>query len=179
MRGPWHIVQQRVFLLDIATGDVWPCFRQGPEDSVGHEFFTQDGLIFFDNRGPGHDGTITSDRTQAVAAAEGGDSGFVPFVGLADRSGIMRRRFPMPFYLNHYHADSAHARLVGDGVDDLFLIDLREATPRLAPLCHHGTSWRGQHTHCHPTFSQDDRYILFASDRALGAAQLYLLDMAR
>ena len=65
--GPWNLVTQRIWLLDFVSREAKPCFRQDEQDSIGHEFWTQDGYIFFDDRGPGHDGTITSDRTQAVA----------------------------------------------------------------------------------------------------------------
>ena len=58
--GPWNLVTQRIWLLDFITREARPCFRQAEQDSVGHEFWTRDGCIFFDNRGPGHDGTITS-----------------------------------------------------------------------------------------------------------------------
>ena len=65
--GPWNLVAQRIWFLDFISHEAWPCFRQKEEDSIGHEFWTQDSYVFFDDRGPGHDGTITSDRTQAVA----------------------------------------------------------------------------------------------------------------
>jgi oligogalacturonide lyase len=89
--GPWNLVTQRIWLLDFVSREAKPCFRQIEQDSVGHEFWTQDGLIFFDNRGPGHDGTITSSRTQAVATevAVKEQHDFIPFVGLADRDGEM------------------------------------------------------------------------------------------
>lgn len=173
--GPWHIVQQRIYLLDIRTGELWPCFRQEAKDSVGHEFFTRDGLVFFDNRGPGHDGTITSSREQAVAQALAEPSGFIPYVGVADESGAVLRTYPLPYYFNHYHANPEATLLVADGVDDLSLIRLDTPEPELLPLCHHGTSWHGQHTHCHPTFSWDGKQILYASDSS-GKVQLYLVE---
>ena len=83
-----------------------PCFRQDEEDSIGHEFWTQDGYIFFDDRGPGHDGTITSARTQAVATdVPVNQNAMIPFVGLADRNGNVVKRIDMPYYCNHYHAN--------------------------------------------------------------------------
>ncbi|MDR0929871.1 MAG: oligogalacturonate lyase family protein [Oscillospiraceae bacterium] len=173
--GPWHLVQQRIYLLRLSTGELWPCFRQSAEDSVGHEFFTQDGLIFFDNRGPGHDGTITSDLTQAVAT-EPVETDFIPYVGLADGSGQVLTTYPMPFYMNHYHANPDHSLLVGDAVRDLSLIDLTQSPAALTPLCHHGTSWHGQETHCHPTFSWDGKQVLFASDQT-GKVQVYCVDI--
>ena len=60
---------QPFWLLDFTWCESQPYFRQAESDSVGHEFWTADSYIFFDNRGPGHDGTITSDRTQAVATS--------------------------------------------------------------------------------------------------------------
>ncbi len=174
--GPWNLVHQRIWLLNTGTGEIDPCFRQGEKDSVGHEFWTRKGEIFFDNRGPGCDGTITSDRTQAVAQPV--DSDFVPMVGLADATGRVLRTYAMPHYCNHYHATSDDHLLVGDEVDDLVLIRLHDdgTPPALTKLCHHGTSWRGQHTHCHPTFSWDDRRVLFASDKT-GTVQLYEIEV--
>ena len=86
--GPWNLVTQRIWLLDFASREVKPCFRQDEQDSIGHEFWTQDGYLFFDDRGPGHDGTITSARTQAVATdVQVNQNAMIPFVGLADRNG--------------------------------------------------------------------------------------------
>ncbi|HWQ14903.1 MAG TPA: oligogalacturonate lyase family protein [Roseiflexaceae bacterium] len=182
--GPWHLVTQRIWLLDFAARAASPCFRQTEEDSVGHEFWTQDGLIFFDNRGPGHDGTITSERTQAVATevavkAHGASAGapFRPYVGLADRRGQVVRRIDMPYYTNHYHANPDNTVLVGDDVDDIVLIDISGEEARLELLVSdHGTSWHTQSSHCHPTWSWDGSRILYASDRG-GRVNLYLVEV--
>jgi oligogalacturonide lyase len=181
--GPWHLVTQRIWLLDFASREVRPCFRQGEDDSVGHEFWTGDGHIFFDNRGPGHDGTITSNRTQAVATdvAVKQQENFVPFVGLADRKGNVVRHLDMPYYTNHYHANPDHTLLVGDDVDDLVLIDISRESASLQVLCSHKTSWHSSNTHCHPTWSWDGKKILFASDYIDGNPQhrrvnIYMVD---
>lgn len=178
--GPWHLVTQRIWLLDVVSHTAFPCFRQTEEDSVGHEFWTQDGRIFFDNRGPGHDGTITSHRTQAVAvdvAVKSTASGaFRPYIGLANRRGEVVWRIDMPYYTNHYHANPNATRLVGDDVDDLVLIDISGDEVRLETLVrHHGTSWHTQSSHCHPTWSWDGARILYASDRG-GRVNLYLVE---
>jgi oligogalacturonide lyase len=182
--GPWHLVTQRIWLLDFAERSARPCFRQAEQDSVGHEFWTQDGLLFFDNRGPGHDGTITSTRTQAVATdvqvkaahALGADGEpFRPYVGLADRNGTVLREIDMPYYTNHYHANPDNTVLVGDDVDDIVLIDISTGAATLELLVSdHGTSWHTQSSHCHPTWSWDGSQILYASDRG-GKVQLYLV----
>ena len=174
--GPWHLVQQRIWILDLLTGKVIPCFRQDEDDSVGHEFWTRDGLIFFDNRMAGHDGTITVSRTQAVASDHAGKPGQVPYVGLANKQGEVIRRIDMPFYCNHYHANNDNTLLVGDEVDDLVLIDLTTPKAELTTLCNHGTSWNWQRVHCHPTWSWNSDKILYTSDRG-GHGNLYLLEM--
>jgi len=173
--GPWNLVTQRIWLLDFVAREARPCFRQNEYDSVGHEFWTRDGYIFFDNRGPGHDGTITSHRTQAVATeVQIKQNVMTPFVGLADRKGNVIRRIDMPFYCNHYHANPDHTLLVGDDVDDLVLIDISGQAAKLQVLCNHRTSWHTQTAHCHPTWSWDGSRILYASDDG-GKVNLYLV----
>ncbi len=174
--GPWNLVTQRIWLLDFVAREARPCFRQDEHDSVGHEFWTQDGYIFFDNRGPGHDGTITSHRTQAVATHVAvKESTMIPFVGLADRRGNVVRRIEMPYYCNHYHANPGNTLLVGDDVDDLVLIDISGEKAALQLLCTHKTSWHTQSSHCHPTWSWDGKRILYASDYG-GRVNLYLVE---
>ncbi|MBR3037049.1 MAG: PD40 domain-containing protein [Lachnospiraceae bacterium] len=172
--GPWNYVQQRIWLLDIVSKKAWPCFRQEEDDSVGHEFWTRDGNIFFDNRMAGHDGTITVSRTQAVTDDHAGKPGQIPYVGLADKKGEVIKRIDMPFYCNHYHANNDNTKLVGDEVDDLVLIDMATEPATLTTLLNHGTSWNGQNTHCHPTWSWDASKILYCSDRD-GKCNLYIV----
>lgn len=175
--GPWNLVAQRIWLLDLVAREAFPCFRQEEYDSVGHEFWTQDGYIFFDDRGPGHDGTITSSRTQAVATeVQVNQNVMIPFVGLADRKGNVVKRIDMPYYCNHYHANPDNTVLVGDDVDDLVLIDISGTEASLSVLCSHGTSWHTQNSHCHPTWSWDGSRILYASDRG-GRVNLYLVQL--
>ncbi len=174
--GPWHLVTQRIWLLDFVSREARPCFRQQEQDSVGHEFWTQDGYIFFDNRGPGHDGTITSDRTQAVATKVAvKQKTMIPFVGLADRNGGVVRRIEMPYYCNHYHANPDNTLLVGDDVEDLVLIDISGEKAKLEILCNHKTSWHTQSSHCHPTWGWDGSRILYASDHG-GRVNLYIVE---
>jgi oligogalacturonide lyase len=173
--GPWNLVTQRIWVLDFAARSVWPIYRQNEEDSIGHEFWTQDGYIFFDDRGPGHDGTITSDRTQAVATGvHVNENAMIPFVGLADRYGKVIKKIDMPYYCNHYHANPSNTTLVGDDVDDLVLIDISGKKATLDVLCNHKTSWHMQSSHCHPTWSWDGSRILYASDFG-GRVNLYMI----
>lgn len=174
--GPWNLVTQRIWILDFVSREAKPCYRQEEYDSIGHEFWTQDSHIFFDDRGPGHDGTITSSRTQAVATeVPVNENAMIPFVGLADRCGAIVRRVDMPFYCNHYHANPDNTILVGDDVDDLVLIDIAGDEAKLSVLCHHKTSWHTQSSHCHPTWSWDGTRILYASDFG-GKVNIYLVE---
>ncbi|MBN2004503.1 MAG: PD40 domain-containing protein [Anaerolineae bacterium] len=182
--GPWNLVTQRIWILDFVSREARPCYRQEEYDTIGHEFWTQSSagipsLIFFDDRGPGHDGTITSSRTQAVATTTAvNENAMIPFVAFADRNGALIRRVDMPFYCNHYHANPDNTLLVGDDVDDLVLIDISTETAQLSTLCHHKTSWHTQSSHCHPTWSWDGSRILYASDYG-GKVNLYLVDGGR
>ncbi len=174
--GPWNLVTQRIWILDFVSREAKPCYRQEEYDSIGHEFWTQDSYIFFDDRGPGHDGTITSSRTQAVATeVPVNANAMIPFVGLADCYGNVVRRVEMPFYCNHYHANPNNTILVGDDVDDLVLIDISGDEAKLSVLCHHKTSWHTQSSHCHPTWSWDGSRILYASDFG-GKVNIYLVE---
>jgi oligogalacturonide lyase len=175
--GPWNYVQQRIWMLNTVTRTVKPCFIQEEDDSIGHEFWTRDGLVFFDNRGKGHDGTITSDKTQAVTVTE--DSGdAIPWVGFADKECNLVRRLDVPYYCNHYHANIDNTLLVADAVDDIVLIDISKDEAKLETLCTHNTSWRYQAVHCHPCWSWSNDKILFASDRDKeGYPQLYIVKM--
>lgn len=172
--GPWNLVTQRIWFLDIVSRSVVPCFRQGEDDCVGHEFWTRDGLIFFDNRRKGHDGTITSDRKQLAKIEE--DSGQIPYVGLVDNKGNVIKEIEMPFYFNHYHANNENSLLVGDDVDYICLLDISGEKTKLTKLCYHGTSWLNAKTHCHPTFSWKGDKILFASDKD-GKINLYMIKL--
>lgn len=175
--GPWNLVQQRIWIFNTITRTVEPCFRQKQDDSVGHEFWTRDGLIFLDNRGPGHDGTITVNKTQATIMPENCEEA-IPQIGFVDRYGKVERTLSLPYYCNHYHANKDNTLLVGDAVNDLVLMDISKENPTMEILCEHNTSWLSHNVHCHPTWSWSNDKILFASDRdKLGCAQLYMVNM--
>ena len=172
--GPWNLVHQRIWILDITSRSVKPCFRQNEDDCIGHEFWTRDGLIFFDNRRKGHDGTITSDRTQATIPAEASTQ--IPYIGFADKNGKIMKTIEMPYYCNHYHANNDNSLLVGDEVENLVIIDIKGDEHKLKTLCVHNTSWYTQMTHCHPTFSWGGDKILYTSD-CEGECNIYMVEL--
>ncbi|MGE7602950.1 oligogalacturonate lyase family protein [Peribacillus sp. NPDC097675] len=172
--GPWNLVHQRIWVLDIEKQSVTPIYRQNEHDCIGHEFWTFNGLIFFDNRRKGHDGTITVHKTQATILEKSIKD--IPFVGLSNSKGVILKQYDLPSYCNHYHSNPNNTLLVGDEVEDLLLIHLQEDKVSIETLCTHKTSWNTQQTHCHPTFSWDGTQILFTSDRD-GPCNLYLVKL--
>lgn len=173
--GPWNYVQQRIWMLNTITRRTKPCYVQEEKDSLGHEFWTRDGMVFYDNRGRGHDGTITSDKSQAVTMDYDGPDD-IPEVGFVDKDCNVVRTLELPYYCNHYHANVDNTKLVADAVNDIVLMDISTDTPAIETLCEHNTSWRYQAVHCHPTWSWSNNAILYASDRdAEGEPQLYLV----
>lgn len=175
--GPWNYVHQRIWVLDMNTGDVVPCFRQGEDDCVGHEIWTKDGNIMFDNRRAGHDGTISSDKTQVIAGEVHTDQ--IPYFGFAHKDGKVYKQIEMPFYCNHYVANNDNTLFAGDEVEDLVLIRPIEGEekPQLIVLANHNTTWFYQRSHCHPTFSWDGKKILYAADRDVEHCNIFLVDV--
>ena len=172
--GPWNLVHQRIWMLNLLTRSVTPLVRQGKDDCVGHEFWTRDGLVFFENRLEGHDGTITENKTQAYAKAPKSD--LLPYVGFCNIKGEILRTVNMPVYCNHYHANNDNTLLVGDAAEHIMLIDVSGKTANARELCTHGTSWRTQSSHCHPTFGWGGKKILYASDVG-GKLNIYMVEL--
>jgi len=172
--GPWNYVHQRIWLLNMETSEVIPCFRQGEDDCVGHEFWTRDGSILFDNRRAGHDGTISSRKTQVVTAEVRTDQ--VPYFGFADRTGHVYKKIEMPFYCNHYHANNDNTMFVGDGIEDIVLIRVIDGKAELVSLAQHNTTWKYQRSHCHPTFNWQGTKILYAADTDDKHCNLFMVD---
>lgn len=172
--GPWNLVHQRIWVLDLVKRSTVPCVRQVADDCIGHEFWTRDGLIFFDNRRKGHDGTVTPDRAQATTQSIITDQ--IPYIGFANKAGEVVKTIDLPYYCNHYHANNDNTLLIGDEFDDIVLIDISKDTTSIESLCTHHTSWSTGGRHCHPTFGWNGSKILFLSDKD-GNRNLYLMDL--
>jgi len=174
--GPWNYVHQRIWILDMNTGVVIPCFRQTEDDCVGHEIWTRDGNIMFDNRRAGHDGTISFSKTQVIATES--HTGQVPYFGFAYKDGKVFKKIVMPFYCNHYIANNDNTLFAGDEVENLVVIRPveGEGKPEITVLASHNTTWLYQRSHCHPTFSWDGKMILYAADTDEEHCNIFLVD---
>lgn len=174
--GPWNYVQQRIWLINVRSGEVWPCCRQAKEDCVGHEFWRAGGDIIFDNRRGGHDGTISNTKQQVYEKEA--ISSETPYFGFAHKDGTVYRRIDMPFYCNHYYANSDLSLFVGDDVEDILLIKPQaDGSPKMRVLAGHNTTWHYQRSHCHPTFSRDGKKLLYAADTDRWHDNLFLVDV--
>ncbi len=176
--GPWNYIQQRIWVIDMEKGEVWPCFRQVEEDCVGHEFWTQDGDIVFDNRRDGHDGTISNTKEQ-VYATHTESSGAIPYFGFAKKDGTVYRTIDMPYYCNHYYGNYDLSLFVGDATEDIVLIKPDETgkNPKIHILANHNTTWHYQRSHCHPTFSADGKKVIYAADTDRWHDNVFMVDV--
>lgn len=154
--GPWDLVDQRVWGLDLASGRTWKIRPAGPGERLGHEYWLADGQrIGYHGRGAdglAFYGSIRYDNTAPLEA-------------------------PFPADSHHFHSNSLDL-IVGDGsaqAPHLLLCRFRDGRfegPRL--LLSHRGSFHTQILHVHPRFSPDGRQILFASD-AGGYGNLHLI----
>ena len=84
----------------------------------------------------------------------------------------------MPFYCNHYFANSDMSLFVGDAVEDILLIKPEEdGNAKMKVLANHNTTWHYQRSHCHPTFSWDGKKLLYAADTDEWHDNLFLVDV--
>ena len=165
--GHWEHVKQRIWGLNISTGDVWKIRDQSDgRYSLGHEYW------FADGRRVGYHGR----------PRPGVDAQHMYGFSTWDGSEVVERDFP--FHSKHFASHDEHL-IVGDGtpvgVDrnqpfiQLFRWDGADFVgPKV--LAEHRCTFNHQHSHCHPRFSPDGSHVLFVSD-ATGYAQLYLAEV--
>jgi oligogalacturonide lyase len=152
-------VSQRMWIVD--TNDqqmrrAEPLYPQRPGESCVHEFFTQQGDVGFQyslDRG---------ERREEYNA-------FIRPDGTWIRQYLYPGRRP-----GHIQANSDNSLVVGDGAylgpDDkeggkyIGLMTHANGRVQVRRLCWHGTSGLTQASHGHPSFSPDDKWVVFNSD---------------
>jgi oligogalacturonide lyase len=159
--GPWHRVQ-RMWLLNIRSGEVQPLRKQTPPEAIGHEYW------FADGRRVGYHGW--KDPTTHLF-------GFVRWDGSEGREWPWRGRSM------HFHSLD-EGLVVGDGGKDLPYVllwrlrDDRYDGPKV--LAWHRGSFHSQILHVHPRMFSDSegrRQIAFTADPQ-SYGNVYLAELA-
>ncbi len=155
--GPWHLVDNRIWGLEIHTGKAWKIRPTGEGEAVGHEYWMPDGIHI------GYHGKIAGQPIYGSIAY--------------DNTG----RIEAPFEYNSWHNHSYNLDLVvGDGAANnpyLLLWRYRDGKfegPRM--LAWHRGSFHTQQVHVHPCFSPDGRQIVYTADPQ-GYGQVFVVDI--
>ena len=157
--GGGTCVQQRMWIVDLnhqQARKAAPFYPQRPGESCVHEYFTQQGDVGFQ---------YTLDR----AGSNEEYNAFIRPDGTWIRQYLFPGRRP-----NHIQSNSDNSLVVGDGAylssqdkeggQYLGLMTHLNGRVRIRRLAWHGTSWRTQESHGHPSFSPDDRWVIYNSD---------------
>lgn len=155
--GPWNWIDQRIWGLNIQTGETWKVRPQHGDYSIGHEYWFADGVHI------GYHGRPRDASGQHVF-------GHITW----DNSDWVEDYFP--FHSTHFHSLDENL-IVGDGTAafvftsesaarpyiQLFKWDgERYVGPRI--LAYHRSTFNNQHAHCHPRFTPDGKAVLYTSD---------------
>lgn len=157
--GPWHLVDHRIWGLDLRTGEAWKIReRLTPSEKVGHEFFFPDGETI-GYHGFREDGTNFFGRIRY------------------DNTGIEEEEFGFDTW--HAHADGFGQAVVdGKGNVRTLCVWRKEGDGYNGPrvLCELRCSFHSQKVHAHPRFDPQGERLLFTSDKN-GYANLYLVEL--
>ena len=168
--GPWHLVQ-RMWIVRVSTHEVWPLLRQKRFlERAGHEFFTNNGYVV----------------AQYSRRSSPSSNDWVYYDVFINPVGEDMRRYRYPYLPPiHIKTNSKGDMAVGDrcyptadfkkGDSYIGLIRyLEDGKVEQRPLCRHNTSWsRAQHSHPHPIFTPDDKWVIFSSNRE-GCCNVYM-----
>lgn len=154
--GPWNRVDNRIWGLNVETGEAWQIRPSENGESVGHEYWHADGeLIGYHGRyrdGREFFGHIRYDNTDRIE---------VEFEHIESRHG-------------HFHSNDIHM-VVSDVSEtvDLWRWD-GEGYGDGRVLCSHDSSFKTQQMHVHPRFNADATQVVFTSDVS-GYGNVYLV----
>ena len=160
--GPWDLVQQRIWGLDIDSGRTWKVRPQDKTrgEACGHEYWMADGVhVGYHGRTPDSRffGSVRYDNAEKIEA-------------------------PFPFDSHHFHSLSLDL-IVGDGHSqpgkDYIVLWRFDGEKFIGPkaLCRHRGSAHVQMTHVHPRLAPDGSYIVFTSD-ASGYGQVHTVKLS-
>jgi oligogalacturonide lyase len=155
--GPWDEVDQRIWGLNVLSGETWRIRPQEGDVAIGHEYWFTDGERI------GYHGRHLSGAGDHVF-------GRVRW----DDSGRVEAGFP--FHSTHFHSLD-ESLIVGDGTPANVFTELDRARPFIQlfrwdgeryvgprVLAYHRSTFNDQHAHCHPRFAPDGGAVLYTSD---------------
>ncbi len=170
--GGGTCVDQRMWIVNLDDRQMRksaPLYPQRPGESCVHEYFTQQGDVGFQYTLDRKDGRL--EEYNAFIRPDGTWIRQYLFAG------------PRP---GHIQSNSDNSLLIGDrayvspedkeGGQYLGLMTHVNGRVQLRRLAWHGTSWRTQNSHGHPSFSPDDRWVVYNSD-AEKSDNVYLADV--
>jgi oligogalacturonide lyase len=167
--GPWNWIDQRIWGLNIQTGETWKVRPQEGDYSIGHEYWFADGIHI------GYHGRPRDESGQHVF-------GHIKW----DNSEWVEDHFP--FRSTHFHSLD-ETLIVGDGTPAFVFSSDSEARPFIqlfkwdgeryvGPkiLSFHRSTFNNQHAHCHPRFTPDGKAVLYTSDLT-AYSNMYLVEV--
>lgn len=170
--GPWYLVEQRIWGLNIETGETWKIRPQddGLNLAIGHEYWFADGEHI------GYHGFPRDNRNAEHVF------GYLKW----DNSEHVEVRFP--FRSTHFQSLD-ESIIVGDGSPAAVFSHQGIARPFIqlfkwngedyeGPriLAYHRSTFNDQHAHPHPRFTPDGKYVLYSSDLT-AYSNMYLVEV--
>lgn len=174
--GPHDLVDARMWFINADGTQLRKVKEHAPHESCMHEFWVPDGS-----------------KLMYVSYTKGDQD---RFIGVADPLTLKNENIMAMPPCAHLMSNFDGSLLVGDGAGQLgdvsdkeghafeadpyiHLFDVQTRTHR--KICRHDTSWREykgntQATHPHPSFTPDEKRVLYSSDRD-GKPALYLADL--
>lgn len=155
--GPWHKVENRIWGLDLDTGETWQIRPNAPGEAIGHEYWMQDGEHV------GYHGRTPEGPVYGSIRYDNADQVEVPFEG----------------HCWHFHSTMLDL-VVGDGDSDnpyLLLWRFRDGQfegPKV--LAWHRGSFHIQRVHLHPCFNAEGTQIVYTADPQ-GYGQVFVVDV--
>jgi oligogalacturonide lyase len=155
--GPWHKVENRIWGLDLGTGETWQIRPNAPDEAIGHEYWMQDGEHI------GYHGRTPAGPVYGSIRYDNADQVEVPFEG----------------HCWHFHSFMLEL-VVGDGDSDnpyLLLWRFRDGQfegPKV--LAWHRGSFHIQRVHLHPCFNTEGTQIVYTADPQ-GYGQVFVVDV--
>jgi oligogalacturonide lyase len=155
--GPWDLVDQRIWGLNIQTGKSWRIRSQEESDvSIGHEYWFANGEYM------GYHGRPRGEGEHVFGYVRWDDTD--------------RHEVHFPFSSTHFHSLDENL-IVGDGTAAFVFTSASPARPYIqlfkwdgecyvGPriLAYHRSTFNNQHAHPHPRFTPDGKSVLYSSD---------------